>query len=142
MVTTTVKDLAKTPNSQNGTVNTAKAETPKENGKDEKKDLPIIVTKPAAPAPEKKILSIAELLKRNEELNKLAKKRSALLEIYDNVTAFAVTESAPGVIVFEDMNRNEFAVKNFLVIGKLVEVAKATLETEMQKLDTEILMLQ
>ena len=116
-------------------------ETPKVNGKDEKNILPVIVASTENKS-ERKILSIAELLKRNEEINKLAVKRSKLMEIYDNVTTFSVTESAPGEIHFEDMNGTEFPVKNYLVICKLVEVAKVTLETEMHKLDEQILILQ
>ena len=61
------------------------------------KQEPAPEVKAETPPAEVAKLSIQELLKRNEEVNKLAKKRSALLEIYDNVTAFAVTESAPGV---------------------------------------------
>lgn len=106
-----------------------------------KTDAKPVVVKTETPKPpvqEKKTLSIADRLKMLEKLNRLNERRVDLVEALDDVTSFILSPASPAKITFIDAKNHSFSVSHQGVIAEMIELAKKRLESEIEKVDSQI----
>ena len=87
---------------------------------------------------ESKPLSIAERLKKVDVLNKLIERREKLTEAQDNVNDFALNSTSSPEIFIQDGAGHSFKIKNSLVVGDILELAKKRLASEIALMDEQI----
>jgi hypothetical protein len=86
----------------------------------------------------KEMAPIQNRLKKLDELNQLLERRKLLVEALDDVNAFVISPNSTCSIRFVDAKNNAFSVSNQLVIADMVELAKARLTSELEKVDAKI----
>lgn len=98
---------------------------------------PKAAAQPHKPIEEKKLPSMAERIKKFEELETILKRRNSLEEHLQNVKTFYISPTGNSHLKLTDSNGKTFGIAHPIVIGEIVAMTKLKLQKELDEIETQ-----